>query len=438
MKLYEFEGHKILARSGISSPFYVVCENLEEVKQARKRLKFPIVAKVQVLAGKRGKGGGIKICVNEKQLTDFCKKMFGADFPPSPEASSGARALEDKAEGHVGEEKVRFISLAQKVEIEKEFYASITYDTVLRLPFLLFSEEGGVDIEEVRLKNPDKIRRIDIDPLLGLLPKDVKKIASDATFADFLLRLWDVFCRYDCRLMEINPVAKVGDVYLAVDAKVILDDNGLARHRDLDVLPKGAGGAIPTKREIDAKKIDYDDYRGSAGSTFIEFDSDPRTGEEGIAILASGGGASLLIMDAVADSGGKPANYTEYSGNPPADKVEKLTQITLSREGLTGCLVAGAVANFTDIYETLSGFAKGLKKVRPKPTYPIVIRRGGPRQKEAYEMLERMASNEGFDIHLFGPETPISVACKKMVELSDKYKLETRSTRSETNSNDRK
>src|SRR3989344_1282805 len=152
MKLYEFEGHKILARSGISSPFYVVCENLEEVKQARKRLKFPIVAKVQVLAGKRGKGGGIKICVNEKQLTDFCKKMFGADFPRASESGGG--------------EKVRFISLAQKVEIEKEFYASITYDTVIRLPFLLFSEEGGVDIEEVRLKNPDTIRRLAIDPPL--------------------------------------------------------------------------------------------------------------------------------------------------------------------------------------------------------------------------------------------------------------------------------
>ena len=85
-------------------------------------------------------------------------------------------------------------------------------------------------------------------------------------------------------------------------------------------------------------------------------------------------------------------------------------------------MVAGAVANFTDIFETLSGFVGGLKQVRPKPNYPIVIRRGGPRQKEAYKMLTKFGKKEGFDIHLFGPETPISVACKKMVELSDGYK----------------
>lgn len=403
MKLYEFEGHRILTRSGISAPFFVVCENLDEVKQARKRLKFPVVAKVQVLSGKRGRGGGIKVCTTEKQLVGFCKKMFGADFAG---------------------EKVKFISLAQKVEIKKEFYASITYDTVLRIPFLLFCEEGGVDIEEVRAKNPDKIRHIDIDPLVGLAQKDLKKVTADEQLADFLMRLWDAFVRYDCRLVEVNPVGKVTQSvsYMAVDAKVILDDNGLVRHRDLDVLQKGAVGAFPTKREIDAKKIDEEDYRGSAGSTFIEFNGDPPAGGAGIAILASGGGASLLVMDAVVGAGGKPANYTEYSGNPPSEKVEKLTEITLSREGLTGCLVAGAVANFTDIYETLSGFAKGLKKVRPKPIYPIVIRRGGPKQKEAYEMLAKLAKDEGFDIHLFGPETPISVSCKKMVELSEQFK----------------
>ncbi|MEX2027868.1 MAG: ATP citrate lyase citrate-binding domain-containing protein, partial [Candidatus Curtissbacteria bacterium] len=110
------------------------------------------------------------------------------------------------------------------------------------------------------------------------------------------------------------------------------------------------------------------------------------------------------------------------SGNPSREKVEKLTKIALSRSGLSGCLVAGAVANFTDIYETLSGFADGLKLTMPKVSYPIVVRRGGPRQQEAYKMLESLAKREGFDIHLFEPETPISVAAKKMVELSQEFK----------------
>ena len=104
MKLYEFEGHHLLSRVGIESPFFVVCSDIAEVGEARKRLKFPIVAKVQVLSGKRSKGGGIKICASEKQLVSFCKEMFGSQF---------------------ASEAIRFISLAEKVEIEKEFYASI-------------------------------------------------------------------------------------------------------------------------------------------------------------------------------------------------------------------------------------------------------------------------------------------------------------------------
>lgn len=416
MKLYEFEGHKILTKSGIKSPFFIVCENLEEVEQARKRLNFPIVAKVQVLSGKRGKRGGVKVVANEKALYAFCKEMFGKDF-------SG--------------EKVQFISLSEKVDIKSESYISITYDTSTKTPFLMYSHEGGMDIEELMDKNPDVIMRVEIDPFDGPKEKDLRKL-GDNKFADFALRLWDAFVLYDARLVEVNPLALVrvprihprgvvqgsprvhpgGELScVAVDAKVILDDSGLVRHKDLDVLPKGAAGAIPTQREVEAKKIDEEDYRGSAGSTFIEFDGD-------IAILASGGGASLLVMDALFAHGGKPANYTEYSGNPPREKVEKLTKVTLSHEGLSGCLVAGAVANFTDIFETLSGFADGLKQVKPRATYPIVVRRGGPRQKEAYEMLEKLAEKEGFDIHLFGPETPISVAAKEMVRLSNLYKKE--------------
>jgi len=394
MKLYEFEGHSILKKGAIESPFFITCSDFFEIAQARKRLKFPIVAKVQVLSGKRAKGGGIKICTNEGQLTSFAKDYFGKSFQG---------------------EKVRFITLAEKIEIEKEFYISITYDTGKKIPFLLFCEEGGVDIEEVKAKTPQKILRADINPFLGPSQKDLAKIfPKESYFSDFVLRFWDVFWKFDLRLCEINPLVLTKGELIAVDAKVILDDSGLVRHKNIEFFQKGAVSAVPTERELAAKKIDAEDYRGSAGSTFIEFDGD-------IAILASGGGASLLVMDALLAFGAKPANYTEYSGNPPREKVEKLTEITLGRDGLSGCLVAGAYANFTDIYETLGGFADGLLKIKPKPAYPIVIRRGGPRQVDAYEMLEKIAKKEGFDFHLFGPETPISTACKRMAELSGKY-----------------
>ena len=395
MKLYEFEGHAILKKGGIESPFFITCSDFSEIAQARKRLKFPVVAKVQVLSGKRGKAGAIKVCTTEAQLNSFTRQFLGKDFQ--------------------GEE-VRFITLAEKIEIEKEYYISITYDTGKKIPFLLFCEEGGVDIEEVKAKDPQKILRVDVNPILGPSQKDLAKIfPKESNFSDFALRLWDVFWQYDCRLCEVNPLAQSKGKLIAVDAKVILDDSGLIRHKNIDVLPKGAVSAVPTERELAATKIDAEDYRGSAGSTFIEFDGD-------IAVLASGGGASLLVMDALLTFGAKPANYTEYSGNPPREKVEALTKITLERNDLSGCLVAGAYANFTDIYETLAGFADGLLQIKSEPAFPIVVRRGGPRQEEAYDMLEKFAKKEGFDFHLFGPDTPISVACKKMAELSERYK----------------
>src|SRR3990167_3806227 len=235
MKLYEFEGHKILARAGIDSPFFVVVSDLDEVKQARKRLKFPIVVKVQVLSGKRAKSGGIKIVKNEKQLFSFCKESFGKSF---------------------NGEEVRFIVLAEKVEIEKEYYVSITYDTSEKIPFLLFCEKGGVDIEEIKQKDPEAIVRIDIDPLLGVKEKFLKnKLDSqNKNLVGFVVRLWDAFFRNDCRLVEVNPLAQVKDHLIAIDAKVILDDNGLARHKDLDVTSKGAISAIPTARELEAQR----------------------------------------------------------------------------------------------------------------------------------------------------------------------------------------
>src|SRR3990167_1686007 len=117
MKLYEFEGHKILAKVGIESPFFVVCENIEDVEQAKSRLKFPIVAKVQVLSGKRGKRGGVKVVSTQKALMEFCAEMFGCDF-----------------DGEV----VKYIGLFEKANIERELYFSINYDTVSACPFLLF------------------------------------------------------------------------------------------------------------------------------------------------------------------------------------------------------------------------------------------------------------------------------------------------------------
>lgn len=406
MKLFEFEGHSLLKRAGIASPFFVVCKNITEVKKARDKFKFPLMAKVQVLSGRRGKSGGVVEIKREAQLLDFAKEHFGKEFPSAHWVNSGQVVSGGASVG----KKVRFITLVQKVDFKAQYYISITYDTVKRVPSVIFSEHGGVEVEEQADEN---IIRTDIDPVIGPQKAQFKKWPVDI---DFMGKLWKVFVESDARLVEINPLVKTEEGSLiALDAKIVLDDNGFSRHEDIDVLPKGVVSSEPTARELEAKKIDEADYRGSAGSAFIEMDGD-------IAIMASGGGASLLVMDSLIAAGGSPANYTEYSGNPSRDKVEKLTRVVLSKSGLCGCLVAGAIANFTDIFETLSGFAAGLKSIKPKPTYPIVIRRGGPRQEEAYKMLQGLAKKEGFQLYLYGPDTPISVAAKEMVRFSEEYK----------------
>ncbi len=138
--------------------------------------------------------------------------------------------------------------------------------------------------------------------------------------------------------------------------------------------------------------------------------------------MSSGGGASLTAMDALIKNGGKPANYTEYSGNPSKEKVQKLTKIVLSKPDLNGLWIVGAVANFTDVYETLSGIIEGLreteKELGRKFHFPIVIRRGGPRDKEAFEMLRQV---KDFDLHLYGEETSISQSAVIMAKLAKEY-----------------
>jgi len=160
-----------------------------------------------VLSGKRGKAGAIKVCTTEAAFNSFAKQFLGKDFQ--------------------GEE-VRFIILAEKIEIDHEYYLSINYDTDKKIPFLLFCEEGGADIEEVKVKDPQKILRVDINPVSGPNKKDLEKIfPKEPNFSDFALRLWDVFWKFDCRLCEVNPLAQSGKKELVIIAEDV-DGEALA------------------------------------------------------------------------------------------------------------------------------------------------------------------------------------------------------------------
>jgi succinyl-CoA synthetase beta subunit len=191
-----------------------------------------------------------------------------------------------------------------------------------------------------------------------------------------LQKLWTLFQTEKLVLVEVNPlfVLDTGEV-VAGDAKVVRDE-ALEPPQEKSIIPLGGN----------------------------------------IAVIASGGGASMLNIDILMRAGGKPANYVEYSGNPPASLVEELTKRVLAAPGIGGVWVVGGTANFTDLFETLSGFVAGLRTIDPKPLYPIVIRRDGPRQVEAKEMLEKVAKEEGFNLFVFGPETSMARSAEVLLQ----------------------
>lgn len=378
MILYEFEGKELLKAAGIEVPKSQLVDSIASLQNDRIDVTSPLVLKAQVLSGKRAQSGGIVTIEPGDSLEESLKLMFGRE---------------------VNKEKVERVLIEEKVEIEKEFYLSLSYDTQIRGPLLTVSESGGTGIETREVKTyPVEI----LNPKFPQLPIP----------GEILDKLFKSFLEQDCVLLEINPLVKsVVEEWLALDAKINLDDSALGRHEDWKYPPRSAPGYTPTEREIEAKKIDEGDYRGVAGSTYFDLDGD-------IAVLASGGGASLTALDALIKVGGSPANYTEYGGNPPKEKVEKLTQVVMSKPNLHALWVVGAVANFTDVYATLSGFLEALRKVNPPKDFPIVIRRGGPRDQEAFEMLKQV---KDFNLHLYGPETTITESAEIVAGLAKDY-----------------
>ena len=380
MKLKEFEGKQLLEAANISISEGILVKDSVQPFEGEK------VFKVQVLANGRGKSGGIKV-VDYEEAQQLTKQFIGKEFL---------------------NENVTEILLDEKIPILKEYYLGIMFDTSKRKPILIFSEEGGVDIEEVRKASPEKVILKEIDYLMGIQ----ENITDNPKINEIITKLYDCFVKNDCRMIEINPLVETPQKeFVAVDCVAVLDDD--ARYRWPIQFEERTDNRRATVREIAAHEIDRNDHRGVAGKTFVDLDGD-------IAILTSGGGATMTLMDALIQFGGKPANFTEYSGNPPQEKVEKLTRIVLDKEGLSGLFVAGVIANFTNIYETLKGIINIL--IEKKPEFPIVIRRAGPHDEEAKEALMEAKKKYGLDIHYFDENTAMTEAAKIMVELSGKYK----------------
>ena len=290
-------------------------------------------------------------------------------------ALQAVRRLLDRV---INGEEVRRVLVEERVAAIAEYYVSVSYDSATRGPVLSLARRGGTEIRGVRVFPIQIGEGLPLYRARQALTEAGFTSSELAGFSSIIVKLWKLFVEEYALLAEINPLFKTKEgQFLAGDAKVVLDDEKVA----------------PNKRR------------------FLELGGD-------IAVLASGGGASMLCLDMLLRAGGRPANYTEYSGNPTSSVVKFLTRRVLRQEGLRGCWVIGGTANFTDIYETMRGFIEGLRSTSPKPLYPIVIRRDGPRQQEAFAMLRDAAGRWGYDLHLFGPETPMAASGEEMVKLA--------------------
>ncbi|MBP9731999.1 MAG: hypothetical protein KBD29_00910 [Candidatus Magasanikbacteria bacterium] len=370
MNLYEFEGKELFATHGIAVPKGIVVRRGENVLDAYSTLGAEeVVVKAQVLSGKRGKNNAIRFCFSVEEVVQACEEIFAMQ---------------------IRGQYVAAIRIEEKLAIAEEHYLSISYDSQIRQPVLVYSTKGGVDIEDVQEKD---IRKEHLD---------IRNEKLDFADIPFAQELWNCFLGEDARQVEINPLVKTTtNKWIAADAKVALDDDAFYRHESWkNFEARTMMGRLPTDREKEVTAIDAgeDYYRGTAGK-YIEMDGD-------IAILFSGGGASIANMDALIKTGLKPANYTEYSGNPPREKVRDLAKIVLSKPGLRGLWIAGGVANFTNIQETFNGIVDALDQV--KPTYPIVVRRAGPYEAEGMELMRACAERNNLNMKLFGKETSMS------------------------------
>ena len=368
MRLYEFESKKIFQTNNIPIPKGEVVSSVDKIQT-----QTPSVVKAQIPSGGRGKAGGI---------------LFGKDLIETKE----------KAKQLIGNKIKNFpvskVLIEDQVQIEKELFMAATYDTTRKLPVVIFSTEGGVDIEELAKTHPEKIVSRNFDILKGFQEHNAREIVADAgvkgndllPVSSILFKLVQVFLKYDATLAEINPLGKTKDgKFIALDGHIEIDDDATYRHKDLIAeLGEREDGQAKKSTEFERKasEIDKMDHRGVAGR-MIEFDGN-------LGLLIGGGGASLTSFDAIKKHGGKPANYCEIGGNPSVFKVKELVKLLLSKKGINKIAVIMNVVSNTRVDLVARGVVKGVIESGKKPSETItVFRIPGAWEDEGFKILKK-------------------------------------------------
>jgi succinyl-CoA synthetase beta subunit/citryl-CoA synthetase large subunit len=391
MRLYEFESKQLLARSGIRVPRSQLITSASSFSLSEDLL--PGIVKVQTLSGKRALRGGVQPVDDVGAVRDFAKRFLKQGF---------------------GDEPVDRILLEERIDFVAEYFLGITYDSRARKPLLLFSRQGGANIEETARSSPDLVKTQLLPPSGEVRSYEAIEWLSEWGFSGKLLlrlaglvrKMARLFHRYDALLLEFNPLASTAAQDLVVlDCHLDIDDDALKRQSlDFEGLSSRMEGARqPTEFEQKAREIDQLDYRGVAGR-MIEFDGN-------LGLLIGGGGASLTAFDAVRNSGGSPANYCEIGGNPTVRKVQELTKLLVSRPGVEKLAVIMNVVSNTRSDLVARGVIKGMVEAGRDPEQTIaVFRLPGAGEEECKKILKH------YGVPFCGREVSIDEAAALAVE----------------------
>ncbi len=375
MRFYEYESKQLFRRRGLPLGRGRVATTGDEAREIAAEIGGPVVLKSQVLSGGRMKAGAVKFADAPAE----CPALFDAILPIE-----------------VNGQKARSVLVEEKSPVAQEYFVSVTWDGRRKRPVLLFSDMGGIDIEEVAREHPEHVSKTHFSTILPLTPR-IAKEAIGATgvsgahlnrLTPIVFELMQIFLDHDLTLAEINPLARLEDGrFIVLDAHVDLEAEARGKHRGL-LAELGIGedetrqAREPTPFEIAGRKVNEADHRGVAGNV-VEFDGN-------LGLVIGAGGGSLTLFDAVRSHGGRPANYCEIGGNPSVGKACELTKLILSKPSVEKIAVMMNVVSNTRVDIVARGVVKGCIESGKDPAEVIAIFRiPGAWEEEGFKILEK-------------------------------------------------
>jgi len=367
MKIHEYQGKELLRTFGVPVPRGIVARTPDEAFQAAKELGTDVVVvKAQIHAGGRGKGGGVKLAKSPEEARGLAEKMLGMNLVTHQTGPEGR--------------EVRVLLIEEGLPIDKEFYLGIVLDRASGRPVFMASQAGGMDIEEVAAKTPEKILMETVDPAVGFRAFQARKLAFGLGIGSdlinqavkFMQSLYTAYEQMDASLMEINPFLLTKDNRLiALDAKVNFDDNAMFRHKDFPAL-RDLNEEEPL--EIEASKFDLN---------YIKLDGN-------IACMVNGAGLAMATMDIIKLAGGEPANFLDVGGGASQERVEAAFRILLADKHVQAVLI-NIFGGIVRCDMVARGVVEAAKKLGIQ--VPVVVRLEGTNVEEGQRVIRESGLN---------------------------------------------